>query len=147
MLTFFVAAVTLTLCSYSSPGRRPRPRLACALVEEYKTNHRAAKTLLAKGKQQLKEGRQDARGEKGEPGSDPGDCLQGKSEHDKASQEARASGNPASFVILFIAANNQFQFPSPRTMFYRRRDATRSRHTKTNEEGARIKSNACIVNA
>jgi len=36
--------------------------------------------------------------------SDPGDCLQRKV---KASPEARAPVNPASFEFLFIAANNR----------------------------------------
>jgi len=35
-----------------------------------------------------------------------------KSEHDKASPEARAPANRTSFAILFIAANNQRQSPS-----------------------------------
>jgi hypothetical protein len=35
-----------------------------------------------------------------------------KSEQEKASPEARASADPTSFAILFIAANNQLQSPS-----------------------------------
>jgi hypothetical protein len=40
---------------------------------------------------------------------------------------------------LFIAANNQLQSPSPKTMCCRRRDATRSRQTKTNDKSTKMK--------